>query len=83
MAVTMGFAASAGSDEKALGSTWGGRTKADSRKLENPVVYDFRDNDGVGDLERLVRLLTHPETAGLSERQLVVLKRVCKVRQQG
>lgn len=38
---------------------------------------------GDSDLKRLVRLLTNEDTAELSDRQLVVLRRVCKVRQRG
>lgn len=38
---------------------------------------------GSSDLERLIRLLTNEDTAQISERQLVVLRQVCKTRQRG
>lgn len=38
---------------------------------------------GKGDLERLIRLFTDEDTADLVGRQLVVLRRVCKVRTGG
>lgn len=38
---------------------------------------------GSSDLERLIRLLTNENTAEISERQLVVLRQVCKTRQRG
>lgn len=40
-------------------------------------------SNGNVDLDRLVRLLTNEDTAGISERQLVVLRQVCKTRQRG
>lgn len=39
--------------------------------------------EGASDLERLIRLFTDEDTADLVGRQLVVLRRVCKVREGG
>lgn len=39
--------------------------------------------DGNSDLKRLIRLFTNEDTAEIVERQLVVLRQVCKVRQRG
>lgn len=38
---------------------------------------------GMSDLKRLIRLFTDEDTADLVERQLVVLRRVCKVSKNG
>lgn len=38
---------------------------------------------GTDDLERIISLLTHEDTCGLSERHLVVLKHLCKTRRGG
>lgn len=38
---------------------------------------------GDSDLDRLIRLFTHADTADLIERQLAVLGRLCKLRQKG
>lgn len=38
---------------------------------------------GNNDLERLIRLFTNEDTAEIAERQLVVLRQVCKGRQRG
>ncbi|CAN0515751.1 unnamed protein product, partial [Ectocarpus sp. 12 AP-2014] len=38
---------------------------------------------GQSNLERLIQLLTNEDTAEIAERQLVVLRQVCKVRQRG
>ncbi|CAN0019694.1 unnamed protein product [Ectocarpus fasciculatus] len=38
---------------------------------------------GTSNLERLIRLFTNEDTAEIAERQLVVLRQVCKVRQRG
>lgn len=47
------------------------------------ALNDAGGGDGSNDLERLIRLFTNEDTAAITERQLVVLRQVCKVRQRG
>jgi len=52
----------------------------------SPVALDDVGGGGGGrngDLERLIRLFTNEDTAEITDRQLVVLRQVCKVRQRG
>lgn len=81
----MGFASSPGPADTALASPLRGYSKADSRRLlgNASCIDGSAGNEGVGDLEKAVRLLTHEDTAELAHRQLVVINRVCKVCQRG
>ncbi len=47
------------------------------------ALKDAGGGDGSSDLERLIRLFTNEDTAEINERQLVVLRQVCKVRPRG
>lgn len=62
------------------GSVWEVGERAVSLKEDGAVnVGGCAD----GDLDLLIRLLTHEDTADLAQRQLVVLRRVCKLRRRG
>lgn len=84
-----GYATSRGPTETTSSSTWGASIKGGSPPPDDTVFVsggngrDGGSGHGVGDLERMVQLLTNEDTAQLSERQLVVLKRVLKARQIG
>lgn len=74
--------------EQPVTATGGGARTWDESCKDEPDTSTAVLNDGGGgngniDLERLIRLLTNEDTAGISERQLVVLRQVCKVRQRG
>lgn len=69
-------------------STVGGALKWDESGKGGPDALTAVPKNGGGgngnsDLERLIRLLTNEDTAEISERQLVVLRQVCKTRQRG
>lgn len=68
-------------------ATVGGALTWDESCKDGPDASTAAFNSGGGsgssDLERLIRLLTNEDTAQISERQLVVLRQVCKTRQRG
>lgn len=76
--------------EQATGTVGGALTWGESFKNDfaasTPVLNNVGgDGSGGGnsDLERLIRLFTNEDTADIAERQLVVLRQVCKIRQRG
>lgn len=81
----MGYVSTPGPIDKVLASPLGGYSKGDSRRLlgNGPCIDGSAGIKGVGDLEKAVHLLTHEDTAELTNRQLVVLNRVCKVCKRG
>lgn len=70
--------------EQPVDATWDGSCKVGpGAATEGPGPHNGDGGSGNSDLERLIRLLTNEDTAEISDRQLVVLRQVCKTRQRG
>lgn len=75
--------------EQAVGTIRGALTWDETLKngfaASTPALNVGGSDEGGGgsDLERLIRLFTNEDTADITERQLVVLRQVCKIRQRG
>lgn len=66
-------------DVAEIESTWNEREQRGSQTIFHGATVNNADPS----IERLIHLLTNEDTAELHERQLAVLRRVCKVRQRG